>query len=103
MTPFPALPQLVSGNEGMTTAWPRLIVVVGSEHQTIEFAESARQWTSVAILPAGSCPCNRPDDITLQQKVTVVLASASSWISCPSSLSCVRTFGHRRTVGSEEP
>jgi hypothetical protein len=53
MTPFPALPQqLVSGDEGMTTPQPPL-VVVGSEHQTIAFAESARQWTSVAILPAG--------------------------------------------------
>ncbi len=71
MTPFPALPQqLVSGDEGMTT--PRApLVVVDSEHQTIAFAESACQWTSVAILLAGSCPCNRPDDSTLQQKVTV--------------------------------
>jgi hypothetical protein len=54
MTPVPALPQqLVSGNERTTTARLPLIVVAGSERQTTAVAESARQWTSVAILSAG--------------------------------------------------
>src|SRR6266496_4045223 len=49
-TPVPALPQqLVSGNERTTTHTAAVNrSVAGSERQTTAFAESARQWTSVA-------------------------------------------------------
>src|SRR5262249_34159673 len=57
--PAPALPeQLVSGNERTTTHTTAVNrSVVGSERQTTDFAESARQWVSVASLSRGSCAC----------------------------------------------